>query len=122
MLLPLNCVHVALNDSKNLSLGDDIYTFFLLEYSCQQIMALLWFLAWHQFIIHFLPSWIAGEGDEEIRTAIVSHIYHGILSALMHVVGTTCEIEGKMTNWPTLAAAQAAMGIIVHGIPEVNII
>ena len=43
MLSPLNCVHVALDGSKNLSLGDDIHQclHFLLEYSCQQIMATL---------------------------------------------------------------------------------
>ena len=81
-------------------------------------MVMLWFLAWHQFISHFLPSWIAGEGDEEIRMAIVSHICHGILSALMHVAGTTSE-TGRQDDQ---LADIGSISIVVHGIPEVNIV
>ena len=52
MLLSLNCVRVALNSSKNIFLGDDRHQclHFLSESSCQQIMAMLWLLAWHHFM------------------------------------------------------------------------
>ena len=81
-------------------------------------MTILGFLSVEKFLLYLCPIRIAREGDEEVRSTVVSHVGHGIMRMLMHVPGTT----GKARRQYNQLAHVGNISIFEYGIPQMRIL
>ena len=77
-------------------------------------MTILGFLSVKKFLLYLCPIRITREGDEEVRSTVVSHVGHGILRTLMHVPGTT----GKARRQYYQLVHVGNNSIVDDGIPQ----
>ena len=121
-LLKFDDVDVGDRDAQNVLLRNVVQQFFLLdvEDSCDYIWTVLRLLSRLEVLRYFRPPGIAGQGEEDVRFAVVSHDGHGVLIVLVHIPRTAD--EGRRQNHGHTSPHTSSLGSSVHVVCQTHVV